>query len=458
MKVASRANTTHIYVRDGIVYVYGRVGKKSRRYSTGRIATDENIAWAKANWRIILTEKIAAQRLTQRIKETNAFQATAQSSQIGYDCAFTQNIPSSAQYLSVNAPALTSHNARMPLNLNGSTPTLADYGVKAIALSAHSRKPSSNSKYEYILKKRIIPSLGSLRLDEIRSSHIRQWQNSLIDEALSASTIKQYRCVLSLTLKDAIAEEIIDRNPLSMIKPPKAQNKEKKPFSLEEICSLLNQSNRLKSDRQWFKEFLTFSFFTGLRTGETFALEWKHIDFDNKIIYVRQTISEGILGEPKTKSSVRDIEMLPFVEEALRKQYGRTGKSNSFVFQNQRKSVFKSFSHTEKRIWKPLLEQCGLEHRELYSTRHTFASIMLSEGEEPMWVSAMLGHKNLAITLGVYAKYIPRPHIQRAAFLDKYQSDIMRSKLETPGLFEADFQSKNKRYGQKTVVARKIAY
>jgi integrase len=443
MKVASRANTTHIYVRDGIVYVYGRVNKKSRRYSTGRIATDENVVWAKTNWRTILMEKIAAQKLTQRIEQTNvlndkAFQAMlAQSSQ----SAFIQNSPSNAQY-----------------PLNDATPVLADYGVKAIASGAHSRKTNTNNKYEYIFRTRIVPLLGFLRLDDLKVAHIRQWQNSLIDEALSASTIKQYRCVLSLTLKEAIADEIIDKHPLAMIKPPKTQNKETKPFSLEEICSLLIQSDKLKSDRQWFKEFLALSFFSGLRTGEAFALEWRHIDFDNKIIYVRQTISEGILGSPKTKSSVRDVEMLPFVEEALRRQYERTGRLNSFVFLNRRKSIFKSFLHTEKMIWKPLIEQCNLEYRTLYSTRHTFASIMLSQSEEPMWVSAMLGHKHLAITLSIYAKYIPRPHIKRAAFLEKYQWDATQSKLETPSLFEADFQSKNKRYGQKTVVARKIAY
>lgn len=59
---------------------------------------------------------------------------------------------------------------------------------------------------------------------------------------------------------------------------------------------------------------------------------------------------------------------------------------------------------------------------------------MLSQSEEPMWVSAMLGHKHLAITLSVYVKYIPRRYIKRASFLDNYQWNAPQSKQETLSL------------------------
>ncbi|WP_163535023.1 site-specific integrase [Helicobacter suis] len=67
--------------------------------------------------------------------------------------------------------------------------------------------------------------------------------------------------------------------------------------------------------------------------------------------------------------------------------------------------------------WARLLESLEIQHIKLYSTRHTFASIMLERGEEPLWVSSTLGHKNLQITYKVYAKYIPQHNKPRATFL-----------------------------------------
>ena len=56
----------------------------------------------------------------------------------------------------------------------------------------------------------------------------------------------------------------------------------------------------------------------------------------------------------------------------------------------------------------PAAASVGLPARlRLHDLRHTFASIALAAGAEPFWVSTQMGHKDLAVTLTVYAKYIP---------------------------------------------------
>jgi len=56
--------------------------------------------------------------------------------------------------------------------------------------------------------------------------------------------------------------------------------------------------------------------------------------------------------------------------------------------------------------WTKVLKKLDIEYRNLYQMRHTFTSLMISSGEDILWVSSMLGHKNANITLQVYAKYI----------------------------------------------------
>ena len=57
---------------------------------------------------------------------------------------------------------------------------------------------------------------------------------------------------------------------------------------------------------------------------------------------------------------------------------------------------------------------------DFYDTRHTFASIMLSYGENVKWVAVMMGHASTATTEKYYATFINDNRIKRGKFLEKY--------------------------------------
>jgi integrase len=67
--------------------------------------------------------------------------------------------------------------------------------------------------------------------------------------------------------------------------------------------------------------------------------------------------------------------------------------------------------------WRPLLDKLTMKYRNLYQMRHTFASMMISNGEDILWVSKMLGHKDSSMTLQKYARYIKVKDKKRAGFL-----------------------------------------
>ena len=60
-----------------------------------------------------------------------------------------------------------------------------------------------------------------------------------------------------------------------------------------------------------------------------------------------------------------------------------------------------------KTAWQPALKRAGVRYRYLYQTRHTFASTLLSSGENPIWVAAMMGHKDWTMIARVYGRWIP---------------------------------------------------
>ncbi|MFP5998212.1 tyrosine-type recombinase/integrase, partial [Helicobacter pylori] len=87
---------------------------------------------------------------------------------------------------------------------------------------------------------------------------------------------------------------------------------------------------------------------------------------------------------------------------------------------NNKKMIFLSIpkrTQEFQKSFKKLLKALNLKDRKLYTTRHTFASLMLSQGEEPLWISQTLGHKDLNTTYNTYSHYIPKQDKERAEFL-----------------------------------------
>ena len=147
---------------------------------------------------------------------------------------------------------------------------------------------------------------------------------------------------------------------------------------------------------------------TGLRIGELLALRWKHLDFLRGTIQIRETVSEGQFGTPKTKSSRRDIPMSGPVHKALEAQRGRSmrmgGEDLIFATRNQTPLNPKNLL---RRVLHPACVQLELPLVTWHSMRHTHATLLGEAGESLKTAQALLGHSDLETTLNVYTHAIP---------------------------------------------------
>jgi integrase len=115
----------------------------------------------------------------------------------------------------------------------------------------------------------------------------------------------------------------------------------------------------------------------------------------------------GVEGRTKTKKSNRDIDLLPPVMDALMKEKERQHGKSDYVFLDVHGKPLTT-DHMREVIWKPALKKAGVEYRPLMQTRHTFATISLSEGENIGWVQHMLGHSSLQMIFTKYYAWIPK--------------------------------------------------
>jgi integrase len=302
------------------------------------------------------------------------------------------------------------------------SPIFADFAERSLALQKHEIEGHVLHAKQQILIRDILPFFGSRKINSIQPSEVREWQNQLA-ERVSLGTIKKYRGVLNQVLDYAWMESMISENPVKKTKLPKyATPKVKRtkmlPFSENEIDLIL------KNAKGQFRWFLQFSIFTGIRPGEAIALDWSDICFDTKKIKVSKTTKRSgkggyIIGKPKTEASNRSVDMLPQVDEALRAQFLESGLKNEKVFLNQ----WGNHWHTPDFLnlkFKLLLKKIGLAERNIYNTRHTFASQMLAKKIDIGWISKTMGHSNIQITLQKYAKYVPKDANERELFLNQF--------------------------------------
>lgn len=232
-------------------------------------------------------------------------------------------------------------------------------------------------------------------------------------EAFFATKPKKYLAFINRLLK--VAQN--NGNDVALLNEKHFSFKESKkvpiiPFNLKEMREILKADISLE-----LKTFLAIGFLSGARTGEILALNVSDINFKDKCININKSMQSMVksITTPKTKSSLRQIDILPLLENYLSTYISTKNLSPS-------DNLFSKNIRTLRAEFNTLLDSMGLPRRRIYQTRHSFASIMLSEGEEPMWVSYMLGHKDLNITLSVYAKYI-KSDKQRAVFLNNFDME-----------------------------------
>jgi integrase len=290
-------------------------------------------------------------------------------------------------------------------------PTVDEFMKISFEIHKVYRRYLTQRAHQGVYDLHIKPYFKNKRLDEIKPSHIATWQNKLL-EKLSTTTLSLIRAVFNVILNDAIADDIILKNPLKFIKKPtNVPVRDITPFNKEEIFKVLDKVDDI------VKLYYAIGFFTGMRTGEIIALKWSDIILEKKIIKVQRAKRQGVESLPKNKGSIRDVDIIDVLMPYIHNHQKYKIQESEYLFNSKHKKQYSDSSYLSEIYWRPILKELNIEYRNPYQMRHTFASMMISNGEDILWVSKMLGHTTSAMTLNKYARYIENKEMKRGTFL-----------------------------------------
>lgn len=156
-----------------------------------------------------------------------------------------------------------------------------------------------------------------------------------------------------------------------------------------------------------FVHLVQFWLWTGLRTGELIALQWRDIDWNRGEICIRYSVSRGIFKETKS-NRMRWVKMLPLAREALRAQFNYSGQGGTYVFLNPYTNSRWANESKIRDRFKEALAKAGVRYRRPYHCRHTYASTLLSAGESTLFVAEQLGHRDWNMVMRHYGRWIPK--------------------------------------------------
>jgi len=279
--------------------------------------------------------------------------------------------------------------------------------------------------YQSIIETHLTPALGQIQLKHLHPQAIQSYYGKAC-ERLSPRTVHHHHRVLSQSLKYAVRQGFLGRNPAELVDPPSPRKKAMRTLTPSEVEVLFESATG-----NYYYPVIYTAVSTGLRQAELLGLRWRDIDLDmlsisvSQVLYKRRGICQ--FKEPKTSHSRRRVAMTPKLALFLREyrqerellylELGRQLTLDDLVFTSVEGNPIDPcvLTHAFTRI----ARQAGLEGVRFHDLRHTFASLMLLRGAKPKVISEALGHSSVAFTMDTYSHIIEGMQSDAMALLDE---------------------------------------
>ena len=268
--------------------------------------------------------------------------------------------------------------------------------------------------YEYMLEK-INEKIGDEKIKSITTKRLDDLYGELAigkkGQKLSSKTISHYHNLLSLMFKKAKKWDDIKENPHLEVEPIKIVKSNKKAYDLRQVNLLLKC---LENERIKYRTIIILALVTAARRSELCALRWPDIDFEEKRIYIDNSLKvvKGEVDEEKAKTpySVRYVYLDNAIIKLL-KEYKKWQDDYILKMGNKWLGTNRVFTaingkhihpDTCNKILSKILKKYNLPHLSFHELRHTNNSLLKSYNVSTHTISKNDGHSSEAITKNTY--------------------------------------------------------
>lgn len=294
----------------------------------------------------------------------------------------------------------------------------SSYLVQWMEIARSTLKPNTAAGYASMIQNPIAPyfqqrgiTLGGLQAVDIQMFYTSQLKR------VSANTVIHYHAIIHRALKYAVKTDLIDVNPADKVERPRKDRFTASFYDGNEVNRLFQAARGTPLELP-----VMLAAFYGLRRSEVVGLKWDAIDFENKTIAIRHTVTvcaekgrriEVAADTTKTASSRRTLPLVPAFQTklaALKEQQEKNrilcGRSYctdylGYVLVDAMGNRLKlSYIST---AFPALLKRNGLRPIRFHDLRHSCASLLLKNGVPMKQIQEWMGHSDFSTTANIYA-------------------------------------------------------
>ncbi len=272
-------------------------------------------------------------------------------------------------------------------------------------------RPSTQRIYDANIRNHILPELGAVELGKLTPSMLRGWLAGLAVKVgrrgtLAPGSVAQAYRTLNRLLEAAVENELLGRNPLRSVKPPRVEAEPMRFLSHDEVAALAAAIDPR------YRALVLLAAYSGLRAGELAALRRKHVDLLHRTVTVVEQVQRiggsFVVLPPKSAAGRRSVAIPTLVADALQDHLANFGepRPEGLVFPAPGGGFLRP-ENFRNRSWLPAVRAAGVAPLRLHDLRHTCASLAIAAGADVKVLQRMLGHASAALTLDRYGHLMP---------------------------------------------------
>ena len=296
------------------------------------------------------------------------------------------------------------------ISINDDNITLGQFTDKWFEISSVGKEDSTVKEYKYIINK-IKPTLGNYKISNIKKYDVQKVVNDYIESG-HIRLAKKYLMYIKTILNEAIQNDIIQKNPALLIKPPTYIPNERKPLTDCEDKLLIECCKTHK-----YGLFFILIRFTGIRKEEASAIEINDIDFKNNIIKIDKAISFAHnQGKEKTTKNrkPRNVYILDIFKEQLKERVEYCKKNKIKYLFTKQTDEFKHLSDSSitnmcnsfllymNTINKKENKKAKDIHFTLHQLRHSFCTMLYYNDIGIKEAQELMGHSSADMVYDIY--------------------------------------------------------
>ena len=335
------------------------------------------------------------------------------------------------------------------------TPTFSEVAKDWLKYKKPSVRDNVLNDYEGHIENHLKPFLGNMPINRINFDAIEKFMSNArkkkrviknkrkketeqIVKHMTEATLKKIMITLGQVLKYATRKRYIEFNPVREIEKPRAKGRGRIDFlKPHEIRAILNSAGDAE-----YKMLFLMAVMTGMRQGELLGLMWSDIDGINSQVSVRRSYNHGKFQEPKSEKSYRRIDLSPMVVSELKKWKLQCQKGEyDLVFPNEAGNPLDAMNMMHRQF-RPALRRAKLREIRFHDLRHTYASLLIDQGEHPKYIQGQMGHASINITMDVYGHLMKDVNSEAPLKLEKAIFEKNGDILETLEVAEEGAETK----------------